>query len=100
MHPVFNSMRLIAQEGGFTWHSDPWCPLEELVTQPFSEGELDIEHLYKWSVAKESKPALLRELSGLGFSHRNAFPDLDGIARSLWETEVLWNGAEPSEGAV
>ena len=32
----------------------------------------------------------LRELSGLGITRRTAFPDLDGVARSLWETQVLW----------
>jgi hypothetical protein len=92
VHPVFNSARLIAQEGGFTLHSDPWRSLEDLVEVRFGKRCLDIEHLYRWSVPKIAKPNLLRELSGLGVSHRNMFPELDGIARSLWETEVLWNG--------
>jgi hypothetical protein len=91
VHPVFNSARLIAQEGGFTLHSDPWRPLEDLVRVRFGKESLDIEHLYRWTVPKVAKPTLLRELSGLGISHRNVFPELDGIARSLWETEVLWN---------
>jgi len=92
VHPVFNSDRLIAQEGGFTIHSDPWRPLEDLVNHQFGDEHLDIEDLYRWSIPKDAKPAILRELSGLGVSHRSAFPDLDGIARSLWETEILWNG--------
>ena len=40
VHPVFNSARLIAQEGGFTLHSDPWRPLEDLVEVRFG---LDID---------------------------------------------------------
>jgi hypothetical protein len=91
VHPVFNSARLIAQEGGFTLHSDPWRPLEDLVAVRFRERYLDIEHLFRWLIPKNAKPRLLRELSGLGVSHRSVFPELDGIARSLWETEVLWN---------
>jgi FRG domain-containing protein len=92
VHPVFNSARLVAQDGGFTFHSDPWKPLEELVGEAFADSDLDIESLFSWSIPKGAKPNLLRELSGLGVNHRSAFPDLDGIARSLWETEVLWNG--------
>lgn len=94
VHPVFNSTRLVAQEGGFTLHSDPWTSLEQLAGRPFSEGCLDIQQLYRWPVSCRAKSTLLRELSGLGVSHRSAFPDLDGIARSLWETEVIWNGDE------
>jgi hypothetical protein len=92
--PVFNSPRLVAQDGGFTWNSDPWRPLEELAGTKFKEGFLDIEHLYRWQVPKDSKANIVRELSGLGINHRSVFPDLDGIARSIWETEVLWNGDE------
>src|SRR5205814_9434678 len=77
--------------GGFTLHSDPWRPLEDLVGVRFGKRSLDIEHLYRWLIPKRAKPTLLRELSGLGVSHRNVFPELDGIARSLWETEALWN---------
>ena len=91
VHPVFNSARLIAQEGGFTLHSDPWRPLEDLVGVRFGKRSLDIEDLHRWLIPKTAKPTLLRELSGLGVSHRNVFPEFDGIARSLWETEVLWN---------
>ena len=93
VHPVFNSGRLIAQDGGFTLHSDPWTPLERLAGVEFAEDALDVESLYSWQIPKESKPGILRELSGLGINHRSMFPDLDGIARSLWETEVLWNGS-------
>ena len=102
VHPVFNSARLVAQDGGFTLHSDPWTPLENLAGVPFESSDLDVEHLYGWRIPNESKAALLRELSGLGVNHRSVFPDLDGIARSLWETEVLWNGAatDSSKDAV
>ena len=97
VHPVFNSTRLVAQEGGFTLHSDPLTSLEDLAGKDFSRGNLDIEQLYCWPVPSRYKPALLKELSGLGISYRSAFPDLDGIAKSLWHTEVIWNGREDAE---
>ena len=94
VHPVFNSTRLVAQEGGFTLHSHPNTSLEDLAGREFAKGDLDIEQLYRWPVRSRSKPALLQDLSGLGISHRSAFPDLDGIAKSLLHTEVIWNGRE------
>jgi hypothetical protein len=33
----------MAQDGGFTWHSEPWRSLEELVRQRFVKPALDIE---------------------------------------------------------
>jgi hypothetical protein len=46
--------------------------------------------LYCWSIDRRHKPKLIADLSGLGITHRMVFPDLDGLARSIWETEVLW----------
>jgi hypothetical protein len=99
VHPVFNSARLIAQEGGFTMHSDPWRALDDFAGHEFAKNALDVEQLYRWLIPKEFKALIIRELSGLGVSRRSVFPDLDGIARSLWETEVLWNG-EPVPNVV
>ncbi len=90
--PVFNSPRLVAQDGCFTWPSDPWKPIEDLALKPFMKHRLDIENLYRWQIPHECKPRILRELGGLGINHRSVYPDLEGIARSIWETEVLWNG--------
>ena len=69
-----------------------WAAMEDLAAHVFPNGSLDVEQLYRWCISKELKARLLRDLSGLGINHRSMFPDLDGIARSLWETEVLWNG--------
>ena len=51
---------------------------------------LDIQRLYTWSVRGNAKIKILQQLSSAGITRRTAFPDLDGIARSLWETQVLW----------
>jgi FRG domain-containing protein len=91
VEPLFNSPRLRAQDGAFTVTNAPTKPLDEFATRECDRKELDIEILFKWSIAPGGKPRILRELSGLGVTHRIVFPDLDGIAKSLWETEVLWS---------
>jgi hypothetical protein len=91
VNPFYNSPRILAQDGVFTIHSDPWKPLECFSGKSFEKKNLDVERLYLWLIPSGSKVQILKELSGLGITHRMVYPDLDGIARSLWETEVLWN---------
>src|SRR5262249_32701720 len=88
VHPVYNSPRLVAQDGGFTLHSSPRVPLDEV--EACASAKLDMAVLYCWKIPAGAKPIVVEELSGLGITHRMVFPELDGIARSIWETEVLW----------
>jgi hypothetical protein len=90
LFPFFNSPRLIAQEGAYTIQPDPWRPLDCYHDEPFEDGELDICRLYSWTIPSGAKCEIVRQLSGLGITRRAVYPDLDGIARSLWETQVLW----------
>ncbi|HYC79108.1 MAG TPA: FRG domain-containing protein [Planctomycetota bacterium] len=98
VHPFHNSPRLVAQEGAFTLHAPPWTPLEELAGLPCRASAMDVGELVEWTVPPENKPGLLRELNALGITERTLYPDLDGLARSLWQTEVLW-GAVAAPGA-
>jgi hypothetical protein len=95
--PIYNSPRIVAQDGAFTFHSNPWRPLESYVGVLFSKPNLDVSGLYRWTIRAIDKPTIIAELSGLGITHRILFPDLDGIARSLWETDVLWKGKIPKK---
>jgi len=81
---------MVAQDGTFTLHSNPRRPLDQYAGVLFRPRNLDISALYTWRISAKSKPAVIEELSGLGITHRMLFPDLDGIARSVWETDVLW----------
>jgi hypothetical protein len=92
IEPLYNSARIRAQDGAFTVHTDPSLPLNEYAGKKFRDANLDIKHLYSWDVAHDHKRHIIEKLSGLGITHRSVFPDLDGIARSLWETETLWCG--------
>jgi FRG domain len=90
VHPIYNTPRLLAQDGAFTFHSDPQKSIKGYVCSRFREENLDIEMLYCWHVPNKHKVNIIRGLSGLGITHRSVYPDLDGIAKSLWETEALW----------
>jgi len=92
VYPFYNSPRLLAQDGAFTMHSNPWRSIESYECKPFKTRNLDIERLYRWAVPADKKVNIVKELSNLGITQRLLFPDLDGVARSLWETEVLWKG--------
>ena len=94
VEPLYNSSRILAQDGAFTLHSNPAKPLEDCVERKFPDDLLDVSILAKWRIAAKRKREIIRQLSGLGITHRSIYPDLDGIARSLWETEVLWHREE------
>jgi hypothetical protein len=93
IHPFYGSERIISQDGAFTLHSNPRYPLEDYAKNKFQfrTNDLDISRLYHWNIPRDCKLPLIKQLSGLGITYRTLFPDLDGISKSLLETEVLWN---------
>jgi hypothetical protein len=90
IYPFYNSPRVVAQDGAFTVHSDPWTPIEDYADMDFDCTSLDLEAFYFWCIPADDKVRIIKELSSLGITERTVFPDLDGLAKSLWETEVLW----------
>jgi FRG domain-containing protein len=98
LHPLHNNPRLIAQGGVFTYHSYPQEPLERLAGQPFKRANLDIRKLYRWKIPNTAKQDLVKVLAGLNVSQRTLFPDLDGLARGLWEMSVLYDEGPDAGG--
>lgn len=96
VHPFYNSPRLSAQDGAFTIHSVPRRRLDSYRRHGFTPEQLDISHLVKWTIHARDKKRLISELDALGVNRRTAFPELDGIACSLWESEVLHRGVQRS----
>jgi FRG domain len=92
IYPFYNSPRLVAQDGAFTIHSDPTKSIESYVDTDFDRQNLHLEALYFWCIPAAKKDGIIKELNGLGITERTVYPDLDGLAKSLWETEVLWHG--------
>jgi hypothetical protein len=50
VYPFYDSPRILAQDGAFTVHSDPWSTLEAYEGKPFEQENLDIQILYRWKV--------------------------------------------------
>jgi len=92
LHPFYNSPRMVSQDGAFTLHSNPWRSIDAYANIVFQPERLDIEQLYRWPIPADAKLPLHRELNSLNISRRMMFPDLDGVALSLVEAEVLWRG--------
>jgi hypothetical protein len=93
LYPFYNSPRIVAQDGAFTVHSDPWIAIESYVSTDFDPSALHLEAFYSWRIPNNKKTSIIQELSGIGITERAVYPDLDGLAKSLWETDVLWHGS-------
>ena len=94
LHPFYNSPRLVSQDGVFTLHSRPNRPLDSYNKCRFQADRLDIAVLVRVPVTMDAKQRIVRELDVLGVNRRLVFPDLDGVAGYLWETETLWRGTK------
>jgi hypothetical protein len=86
VHPTHVSPRLVVQGGSFTIHAHPWT---DLVDVESNQPDVDILYLQKLVVPTAAKRELVNELFRLGISTRTLFPDLDGIARGLWQIEAM-----------
>ena len=92
IYPVANTPRIVVQGGVFTWHSNPTIPLDRYAGKCIQRSNWDLAHLYRWDIPEEKKNELLKCLDLCGVNRRTLYPDLDGIAMSLWQAEVLFRG--------
>lgn len=89
--PVYNSDRIRAQDGYFTVHGPRGESLESVFPR-LTPKNSDFDRVICWTIAKDRKLELIQQLSQLGVTRRTVYPDLDGIAKSIVETEILWRG--------
>jgi len=93
LHPFHNSPRIIAQAGGFTFHSNPWIELPEYEGHLFEVERLDIDGLFEWQIPASKKNQIkiriLKELEARGINRATLYPDLDGLSRGLVESILL-----------
>jgi hypothetical protein len=92
IHPLYNSPRITAQNGVFTFHSNPQKDLAQYANIAFHRKRLDLQVLLRWDIEQSIKPGFIRSLEELGVNARTVYPDLDGLAKSLWQSQVLWRG--------
>ena len=89
VYPVNPSPRITAQSGVFTLHGDPWADLVKCAAKAYDGDELDINRLNRWTVPAANKTNIILDLGRVAINSRTLFLDLDGLARGLWETEVI-----------
>jgi hypothetical protein len=87
--PVNPSPRLTAQAGVFTLHGEPWTDLVKCAGKNYADEDLDLARLKRWTVPSAKKAGIILDLERVAINSRTLFPDLDGLARGLWESEVL-----------
>jgi hypothetical protein len=73
----------------FTLHGNPWVDLLKCAGKPYQAEDLDLGKLIKWKVKSRHKTGIVLELERLAINSRTLFPDPEGLARGLWQTEVM-----------
>jgi hypothetical protein len=89
--PFNPTPRMTAQAGIFTLHGDPWTDMIQSAGKPFPAEDLDLVKMIKWRVGSAAKTDIVLDLERLSINSRTLFPDLEGLARGLWQTEVIRN---------
>jgi hypothetical protein len=83
---------MTAQSCVFTIQENPWKALSDYESDCFASNnfrDLDIEKMEKWYVPKNKKLNLLYDLERMGVNQRALFPDLDGVAKGIMQSEMI-----------
>lgn len=89
VYPFNPTPRMTAQSGIFTLHGDPWTDMVRCAGCPYPAKDLDVSRLVKWQIKSRHKTGIILELERLAINSRTLFPDLEGLARGLWQTEII-----------
>lgn len=92
LYPFYGSPRMAAQSAVFTIQEDPWRDIESYFPHGLPDEDFDVVELVRFEVPASEKGKCLDGLERLGINHRSLYPDLDGIAKGLWQTVVLRSG--------
>ena len=88
LYPFYCSPRMTAQSAVFTIQDKPWTDMESYFPHGLDQ-HFDVAKLTRFLVPASVKPECLVDLERLGINRRTLYPDLDGIAKGLWQTVVL-----------
>jgi hypothetical protein len=94
LYPFYVHPRMIAQHSFFTIQDNPWSPLGEKYSGGKEDKYIDIAMIYRWRVPggkrnENRKWDIVNELERLGINNRTLYPDLDGLAKGLWQLETI-----------
>jgi hypothetical protein len=82
---------MTVQSGIFTLHGEPWTDMAKSAGKRFRSPDLDVNKLIRWTVKSQYKTEIVLDLERLAINSRTLFPDLEGLARGLWQTEIIRN---------
>lgn len=88
IYPFNPTPRMTAQSGIFTLHGDPWTDTVEIAPR-YPAGDRDVARLVRWPVRSQDKMSIILELERLAINSRTLFPDLEGLAKGLWQSEII-----------
>jgi hypothetical protein len=57
----------------------------------YRADDLDVSKLIRWPIESRYKTEIVLDLERLSVNSRTLFPDLDGLARGLWQSEIIRN---------
>ena len=89
VYPFYPTRRMTAQSGIFTIHGDPWANVVKCARKRFPEKDLDIRRLKRWLIPHRHKASIVVALERMAINSRTLFPDLDGLAKGLWQSEII-----------
>ena len=89
VYPFYPTPRMTAQSGMFTLHGDPWADVIKCAGKRYRLSELDIADLRRWTVTSRCKSEVILDLERMAVNSRTLFPDLEGLAKGLWQTEII-----------
>ena len=102
--PYYPTLRMTNQSGVFTIHSPEfWTDLRALTEEKKAEAEeagkhhelrIDIIEGGWWIVPKDVKAQILAQLERFGINARTMFPELDGLAKGLIQSERFRSAEE------
>ena len=55
----------------------------------YRHSELDVRKLVRWKVESKYKKNIILDLERLSINSRTLFPDLEGLAKGIWQTEII-----------
>lgn len=87
--PPLSHPRISAQQSCFTIHPEPQIG--------FSIPEVIVEEKYlvRYIIPKALKKDIEKKLLYLGINYRTVFPDLDGLAKSIKQSETFFGWGQP-----
>jgi len=88
-YPLDVSPRIVAQSARFTIHGKPALPLDEQQRRSSHTPDFDFSWSVKWIIPHKSKGPAITTLERIGVNLRTLYPDLEGLALGLWQTEIL-----------